>query len=189
MAARYRMRLLAVLLLFFLPAAAQQVQVAFDPEATRIGFVLPDVLHTVQGAFKLRRGAIWLDAGTGKAGGQLAVDAASGESGNHTRDNRMNRTVLQSANYPDITFTPDRFDGTLNLAGDSAIQLHGSFGIHGSAHELTMSAKSHIAAGRITADIDFDVPYVKWGMKDPSLLFLHVSDTVKIHVEGVGTVR
>jgi hypothetical protein len=35
---------------------------------------------------------------------------------------------------------------------------------------------------RITAS--FPVPYVKWGLKDPSTTFLHVKDTVDVKVEA-----
>ena len=54
------------------------------------------------------------------------------------------------------------------------MRLHGQFTIHGGAHEVTMAVKAHIENQRLTATIDFQVPYVQWGMKNPSTLFLRV---------------
>src|SRR5271169_1838430 len=72
------------------PLAAQQTKIRFDPAKTRIEWTLGDVLHTVQGTFQLKSGSFLFDPRTGEAGGQLVVDATSGNSGNKTRDSKMN---------------------------------------------------------------------------------------------------
>jgi len=36
--------------------------------------------------------------------------------------------------------------------------------------------------------VHFTVPYQKWGMKNPSTLFLKVSDTVEIDLSAAGSV-
>ncbi|MDQ2712155.1 MAG: YceI family protein [Acidobacteriota bacterium] len=169
-----------------LPAAAQQAHVVLDTNATKVNFTLSDVLHTVHGVFRLTKGDFWVDPPTGKAGGEMIVGAATGDSGSHSRDGRMKKNILQTDQYSEITFRPDRIDGNLSLSGDSAFKLHGLFTIHGAAHELTMNVKSHIEAGRVAATADFDVPYVQWGMKDPSTLFLRVNNAVTIDIEAVG---
>jgi polyisoprenoid-binding protein YceI len=165
---------------------AQQIHIQLDRSQTKIGFTLGDVLHTVHGTFQLTEGNISVDPATGKAAGRLIVSANSGDSGSHARDSRMTNTVLQAAEFPQISFMPDRIDGKLNLTGDSAFQLHGAFGLHGGTHELTMAVKSHIEAGRVTASARFDVPYVDWGLKDPSTLFLKVNHIVQIEVNAAG---
>jgi hypothetical protein len=38
----------------------------------------------------------------------------------------------------------------------------------------------------VSADIPFEIPYVKWGLKNPSTLFLRVSEQVEINVHVVG---
>ena len=180
---RFLLALLAVL-----PAGAQQTHVVLDTAATRILFTLDTALHNVHGSFQLSKGALWFDSSTGQAGGQLVVTAASGQSGNHSRDSRMHRHVLESMQFPEITFEPDRIEGRVNPTGDSVFQLHGTFQIHGAARELTMQVKSHIEGGRLSASADFEVPYVRWGMRDPSALFLHVDNTVKIEIQASGSV-
>ena len=180
------MRWLFVAALLAHAAWAQPLRVLLDPNATKVKFTVTDVIHTVHGTFRLTKGEIWIEAGTGKAGGQMIVSTASGDSGSHARDSRMNDKVLEASAYPEITFTPDRVEGTVTDKGDSAFTLHGHFGIHGAAHELTMQVKSHIEGGRVNATADFEVPYVKWGMKDPSTLFLRVKNSVLINIVAVG---
>ena len=38
----------------------------------------------------------------------------------------------------------------------------------------------------VSADVPFEVPYVKWGLKNPSTFILRVSDKVQINVHMVG---
>ena len=46
-----------------------------------ISFFLESSAHSVHGTFRVKRGNISFDSATGKAGGEIVVDAASGESG------------------------------------------------------------------------------------------------------------
>jgi polyisoprenoid-binding protein YceI len=87
--------------------ATAQDAFQLDPEQTSVNFTLGDVLHTVHGGFKVKRGALQID-GTGKINGEIVVDAKSGDSGNGMRDRKMNKEVLESTRYPDIAFRPDR---------------------------------------------------------------------------------
>ncbi|MEO8596800.1 MAG: YceI family protein [Candidatus Solibacter sp.] len=153
-----------------------------DPARTKVEFTLPSLLHTVHGEFQLKRGALHFDPQTGALGGELVVDAASGDSGNSSRDKRMHSAILESARYPEITFRPDRVDGQMAPAGKSQVQLHGIFGIHGADHEIVMPATVDAAGGYYTVDATCEIPYVKWGMKNPSTLFLRVSDKVDVHI-------
>ncbi len=168
-------------------ASAQEAVLKLDAAQTRVEFTLADVLHTVHGAFTLKSGSLRFDPATGKASGELVIDAASGDSGNGARDGRMKKSILEVSKFPDVTLTPDRFEGSLNLqGGESQLKLHGAFGIHGAQHEITMPVKVNIQGQQLTADTDFPVPYVNWGMKNPSTLFLRCSDTVQIHIHAVG---
>jgi polyisoprenoid-binding protein YceI len=169
-------------------AVAADYHVELAPETTRINWTLGDVLHTVHGTFKLKCGDIRFDPDTGKAAGAVVADAASGESGNGSRDSRMHKNVLESAKYSEISFAPDRVEGNLNLSGKSSVKLHGTMKIHGAAHEITAPAEVTIQDGQLTADIKFDVPYVAWGMKDPSTFLLKVSKSVSIEVQATGRI-
>jgi polyisoprenoid-binding protein YceI len=169
------------------PAAAQGVAIQLDPQQTIINFTLGDVLHTVRGTFHLKRGSLLLDPPLGKVTGEIVVDASSGESGNGMRDRKMHREVLESERYKEIVFRPDGFEGVVSLQGKSGIRVHGIFTIHGTDHELTVPAEVEPSADHWTATLHFAVPYAKWGMKNPSTLFLRVSESVNIDVTAVGT--
>jgi polyisoprenoid-binding protein YceI len=156
-----------------------------DPALTKVGFTLSDVLHTVHGTFALKRGTIRFDPLTGKAGGELVVDAGSGNSGSPARDRRMTANILESGRYPEITFRPDRVVGHVAAEGISRIEMHGMFAIHGAEHEVTLPLQVEASGGKYTASGRFAVPYVKWGMKNPSTLILRVADKVEIDVQTV----
>ncbi len=169
-----------------LPVLHQSLQV--DPAETKVEFTLPSVLHTVHGTFALKRGTIQFDPATGKASGELVVDATSGNSGNGARDRRMNKDILQSDKFPEIVFRPDRVDGKVLPQGASQAQMHGIFSIHGEDHEIVMPLEVQASEGQYTAVGHFSVPYVKWGMKNPSTLMLRVNDTVDIKIETVAKI-
>jgi polyisoprenoid-binding protein YceI len=187
---RLRRQLLVAVVLAVagLAATAQDVMFRLDPQKTTVTFTLGDVLHTIRGTFHLKQGSLQLDPASGKITGAIVVDARSGESGSGMRDRKMHQEVLESGRYPEITFHPDRVDGTVSLQGKSSVRVHGIFGIHGSDHELTVPAEVEVSADHWTATLHFAVPYANWGMKNPSTFFLRVSESVDIDLSAAGTV-
>ena len=169
---------------------AQQVVVDFDPAQTEIHWTVDSTLHTVHGTFKLKRGEIRIDAATGKAGGEIVIDVASGESGNGSRDRRMHHEILESGRFPEAVFTPDRVgEHFVPTAASQRVDVHGSFLFHGSPHELTLAVQVLQQDGRMTASTHFSVPYVEWGLKDPSKFVLKVAPRVDVEVAGVGRIH
>ncbi len=166
-------------------ATAAETAVVFDTAHTTVEFTLGDVLHTVHGSFKLRSGNLTYNPATGQASGQLIVDAASGDSGNGTRDNKMKKEILEVSKYPDIVFTAQQVVGKVPEQGSGTIDVKGIFRIHGADHELTLHV--HLSVQNQTANLttEFAVPYQQWGMKNPSTLFLRVENTVQIKITGV----
>ena len=158
---------------------------AIDPAQTKVEFALGSLLHTVHGDFHLKRGTLTFDPQTGKASGEIVVDAASGESGSAARDKRMHAAILEIAKYPEITFRPDRVDGKVASEGKSQVQLHGVFAIHGVEHEILLPVTVDAGGGQYNVIGIFEVPYVKWGMKNPSTLMLRVDDKVEIVIHSV----
>jgi polyisoprenoid-binding protein YceI len=167
-------------------AQPQELRFQFDPSTTKITFALGDILHTVRGSFKLKQGDVRYNVGTKSTVGTLTVDATSGESGNRSRDRKMHKEILESARYPEIIFRPDRVDGTVAPLGTSTVQVHGIFSIHGSEHELTMPVRVEVFPDHWIADTHFSIPYVKWGIKNPSTFVLRVSESVEIDVQATG---
>ena len=168
------------------PAHAQEAVLELDPAQTQVGFSLGDVLHNVHGMFKLRSGTIEFDPVTGHASGLMLVDATSGDSGSHSRDHKMHKDILESTQYPEITFRPEKVQGQVSPQGDSQVQVLGVFNIHGTGHPLTLAVQVHRAGSQLTVDTHFAVPYVSWGLKNPSTFVLRVNPTVDIDIHAVG---
>ena len=169
-------------------AAAQQTSFQLDPTQTSVRFTLGDVLHTVHGTFRLQRGALEFDPAAGKLSGEIVVDAKSGASGSGMRDRKMHKEILESDRYPEISFRPDRIEGSVANPGKSSVRVHGMFNIHGVDREITVPAEVAVSADHWTAAVHFTVPYAKWGMKNPSTLFLRVNDSVEIDLAAAGSV-
>jgi polyisoprenoid-binding protein YceI len=183
--------------LFFSAAAAQpqasqapasEIVLTLDSTQSKVHWTLDSTLHTVHGTSTLKSGSVHFDPETGKAGGEIVVVASSGESGNSSRDARMHKEILETAKYPDIVFRPTQVVGKVTRFGASDVKLTGFFSIHGANHELTAEVHAELAGARWRGTSKFEVPYVKWGIKDPSNFFLKVKPVVDVELEMSGEV-
>jgi polyisoprenoid-binding protein YceI len=166
---------------------AQERTFRIDPARTTVEFTLGATLHTVHGALRLSSGRVGFDPVTGRASGELVVDSISARTGNAERDAKMHREILESARFPRIVFRPDRVEGKVAGQGVSKVELHGSFEIHGVRHEVAVPVEVRASAEEYAVTASFGVPYVKWGMKNPSTFILRVSDHVDVAVHAVAT--
>jgi polyisoprenoid-binding protein YceI len=168
------------------PAFAQHTVVEVDPARTTVHFTLKTSLHTVHGTFQLKSGKVSFDPQTKKVSGLLVVDATSGESGNSGRDSKMHKEILESQKYPEITFAPLDVEGDVPPQGDSQVQVRGTFRIHGQDHVIVIPVALHLAGAELTLDTDFSIPYLSWGLKNPSTFILRASDTVQLSIHASG---
>lgn len=169
--------------------SAQQRTLELDPAKTQIHYVLGATAHTVHGIFQMKSGVINFDPATGVASGAIIVDAASGNSGTEGRDKKMDKEVLQTEQYHDIVFNPKKVIGNVPTQGASQIQVQGVFRLHGSDHDLTMVIPVQINGKEVSATAQFPVPYVAWGLKDPSTFILRVAKEVNIEIDTRGTLK
>jgi polyisoprenoid-binding protein YceI len=187
--------LVAVLVLSALPqhaapqAPAGGLVFALDPAQSKVHWTLGTTLHTVHGTFALKKGALQLDLSTGKATGEIVADATSCKTDNDSRDKKMHKDVLESARFTDIIFRPDRIDGKVASQGESAVQLHGVFLLHGAEHEFTVPVHANLAAGHWSATANFSIPFIDWGLKNPSNWLLKVDHAVTVDLDLKGTIR
>jgi polyisoprenoid-binding protein YceI len=161
--------------------------VVFQPETTSIRWTLSGPIHTVHGTFKLKRGTVDVNPDDGSADGLIEVEAISGESGNPARDGRMHKSVLESDRFPIISFRPTHVIGKVMSSSDEVVTVEGAFGIHGAEHPLQLRIHIHPEGNAITLKTHFTVPYVDWGMKDPSIFVLRVNKTVDIEIEATAS--
>jgi polyisoprenoid-binding protein YceI len=183
----------ALLLACSIPIQAQQaashgVTVHLDPAQSEIHWTLSGNVHTVHGTFRLKGGLLTFDPATGVATGEILVDAATGESGDNARDSRMQKVVLESAKYPQMIFHPQKVPGAVKAGSTQNVTVDGTFTIHGTDHPLTLQMQIQTESGnRVTATTHFTVPYVAWGMKDPSNFIFRVDKQVDAEVTAKGT--
>ena len=183
--------LAAAILVTWFPQSlwAQGSVVSLDPANTKITFTLGATLHTVHGTFLLKRGEVRFDPSTGAATGSIIVDATSAETGNASRDKNMHTNILESQKFPEIVFTPKQVKGSVASRGKSQVEVLETFRLHGQEHEMTLPVSVERGTnGRFDADVHFPVPYVQWGLKNPSTFVLHVSDTVQLEIHAAGQV-
>jgi polyisoprenoid-binding protein YceI len=180
---------LAFVVIPFTFAAAQQTTLELDPAKTSIQFTLDASLHTVHGSFQVKQGQLRLDPASGALSGAIVVDARSGNTGNGLRDRKMHKDVIESEQYPEISFHPDRVTGPLVSQGKSTVQIHGTFNIHGVDRQIEVPAEVQMSGNSWAAKVRFTIPYTKWGMKNPSTLFLRVGDSVEIDFAAAGNIQ
>ncbi|HEV2523072.1 MAG TPA: YceI family protein [Candidatus Acidoferrales bacterium] len=171
------------------PARAQESVVQIEPAQTKIDFSLGSTLHTVHGTFALKSGSIQFDPSGGKISGAIVVDANSGESGNSGRDSRMHREILESAKFPEIVFTPTQMTGTVAAQGPSKVEVSGQFRLHGKDHEVTLPVDVVSEGPKLQMTFHFVIPYIEWGLKNPSTFILRASDKVEIDIHATGHVE
>jgi len=168
------------------PSAASELSLTVDLGRSQVHWTVESTLHTVHGTFAVKSGALHFDPETGKAGGEIVVLTTSGDSGNRSRDEKMHKLVLESAKYPDATFRPTRVEGKVATSGNSDVQLHGVFLLHGGEHDLTVPVHAELGNGKWNAKAKFEVPYIQWGLKDPSNWLLKVKPAVQVDLELAG---
>ena len=169
-------------------SAGAEERLQVDGEKSAITFSLTDTLHAVKGNFAVASGAVSMDPKTGAMGGLITVNATSGHRDSPARDRRMVRDELKAKLFPTITFAPQHFTGAWADEGDSTLQVTGVFTLLGHAHTITVPMNVAVEHGQATAQGEFPVPYVAWGLPDPSVLFLRVGKVVTIGIRIVGSV-
>jgi polyisoprenoid-binding protein YceI len=171
------------------PPPVGEIVLGIDPAQSKVHWTLGTTLHTVHGTFALKNGTFHLDPATGKASGEIVVYATSGDSGNDSRDKKMHKEVLESSKFQDVIFRPDRAEGKIASQGPFTVQVHGIFVLHGAEHELTVPVQAEFARDHWTGSATFNVPFIDWGLKNPSNFFLKVEHTVQIQLEMKGSLQ
>jgi polyisoprenoid-binding protein YceI len=167
-------------------AHAQQRVLVLDPQASKVSFTLKATGHEVEGALGLKPGRLAFDPATGAASGEIAIDLKSAQTGNKSRDRTMREEVLETQKHPTAVFHAEKVRGTVPESGTGQLTLDGTLSFHGADHKVSLPAKISVQNGRVKADTQIEIPYVEWGLHDPSVAMLRVAKvvTVKVHAEG-----
>jgi len=171
------------LVVILTPAALSQHQTfVVNPDASEVKMTLKTTHEIVNGTFHVQSGSIVFDRGNPKMSGSVAVLAGSGKTGNSSRDKKMNKDILEVEQHTTVSFEPTSYAGVIAPSGDSTIQVIGIFTLLGTPHEITVPMLVHLDGASATAKTHFVVPYVQWGVKNPSFLIWKAENDVVIDI-------
>jgi YceI-like protein len=167
---------------------AQHQTFAVNPDASEVKMKLNTTHEVVNGIFHVQSGSIDFDRTAYHISGIVIVAAGSGKTGNDSRDKKMNKDVLKVDQFATVSFAPKTYSGMIAASGDSTIQVSGVFTLLGTAHDLTIPMQIHVDGMKATAKALFVVPYVQWGLKNPSFLIWKAENDVAIDLTLVGQI-
>ena len=170
-------------------AWADERVLTLQPAKTSVTFTVKATGHDIEGALPFTSGHIRFDPETGDASGELTLDVRRSQTHNSLRDWEMHTSVLETERYPLAVFRPRRVQGTLASSGASDLVLAGILILHGTEHALNMPIRATVVGDSVTAEATFEVPYVAWGLRNPSLLFLRVAPVVEVTVRTEANLR
>jgi polyisoprenoid-binding protein YceI len=171
------------------PAAIAQHQTfTVNPDASDVKMKLNTTHEVVNGTFYVQSGSINFDRTASNISGTVIVAAGSGKTGNVSRDKKMNKDILRVDQFATVSFAPRAYSGTVAASGDSTIQVSGVFTLLGTPHDLTIPMQIHIEGSKATSKGQFVVPYVQWGLKNPSFLIWKAANYVGIDLSLVGQI-
>ena len=162
------------------PALAQHQTFAVNPDASEVKMTLKTTHELVNGAFHIQSGSVEFDRSAAEMSGSVVVLAGSGKTGNGSRDKKMNKEILQVDQHATVSFEPKSYSGVIAPSGDSTVQVTGIFTLLGTPHEIIIPMLVHLENPAATAKAHFVVPYILWGLKDPSFLFWKADKDVAI---------
>ncbi len=167
-------------------AMAQQQTFVANPDASEVKMTLKTTHEVVNGTFHIQSGSLEFDRGAAKMSGSVVVLAGSGKTGNGSRDKKMNKDILEVEQHATISFEPKSYAGAIAPSGDSTIQVTGIFTLLGTPHEITIPILVHLEGTTATAKAHLVIPYIQWGLKDPSFLFWKADKDVAIDLVLTG---
>ena len=66
------------------------------------------------------------------------------------------------------------------------MEVSGIFQLHGSDHPVTLTFPIEVSGNAITMKTHMVLPYVAWGLKNPSTFILRVSDKLDLDINANG---
>lgn len=178
---------LLVLLLSGRPAGAETLAVELDPAATTVALRFGATLHTVRGTLGPASGRIEFDSESGAASGDVVIDLTRANTGSPRRDAKMHERILETDRYPKAVFHVERINLPRGLRqGANDLQLHGTLEFHGTSHPVSLPAQVTLTGNQVQASGWLQIPYVDWGLVDPSFFVLRVAKVVTVEVTASG---
>jgi polyisoprenoid-binding protein YceI len=180
--------LAALLVMATSPVFAQHQTLTINPDSSEVKMTLKTNHDIVNGTFHIQSATIDFDRKDSHLGGTVVVAAGSGKTGNDSRDKKMDKDILNVQQYTTVTFAPKGYSGTIAPNGDSTIQVEGMFTLLGTPHDVTIPMQIHLDGANCTVKAHLVVPYVQWGLKDPSFMVWKAEKQVDVDLNLVGRI-
>jgi hypothetical protein len=100
----------------------------------------------------------------------------------------MHNDILVVEQHATVSFEPRSYSGAIAASGDSTIQVTGIFTLLGMPHSIAVPVVVHVEGPAATVKAHFVVPYIQWGLKDPSFLFWKAEKEVEIDLALSGRI-
>lgn len=179
---------LALTLLLVPWAVAQHNTFTLDSDSSSVRMTLNTTREVVNGTFRVQAGSIEFEPNSSAMSGAVIVLAGSGKTGNDTRDKKMTKSILEAGQYTTVSFVPKAYSGTIPQHASATIEITGIFTLLGKQHDMTIPMQILVDGSKATAKAHFVVPYVQWGLKNPSFLFWTAENDVVIDLSLVGQI-
>jgi len=171
-------------------ARAAMARYVVDPAQCEVFTVVAQPLTKLRGnaigSFQVRSGEVSGDPANPAAGAaiKLVLDSASYASGNARRDSVVTGTVLDAADYPDITFVSTGVqDIAMDTPGEGSALVVGNLTLRGETRSLSaLVSVALIGADRLEARGEVTFRYPSFGLPVPTgfLDLIHAGDEVTV---------
>ena len=88
-----------------------------------------------------------------------------------------------------FTVTTTEVTGVVAANGASKVEVSGRFRLHGQDHDVTLPIDVKAEGRNLQIATHIDIPYVQWGLKNPSNFLLRVSNVVSIDIHAAGRLQ
>jgi polyisoprenoid-binding protein YceI len=171
-----------------LPALSEQMTFVLDSERSEVRILLGATLHTVPGSAPIGPATLTWDTESGEASGQVVIQSAELDTRIDARNAKMHEIVLKTLEHPEIIFEATGFE--LRQPGDDEMRfvLRGALTLVGTTQQIEFETHARRRGDDSwKARADLNVPYVEWGLEDPSMPLFGVDKHVAVEVKAIGT--
>jgi polyisoprenoid-binding protein YceI len=169
------------------PVSGESRRLAIQSTDSRVTFVVDATLHKVHGRVELVDSELRFDPETGDIEGQLLIDATSADTGNKKRDRKMHASVLRSSEHPTIVLETRNTEGLWLPDDASSLILHASLRLLDVDHDVSIPLTVTADESGLRVEGSFVIPYVAWGLENPSRFMLRVGKEVEIQFDLRGS--
>jgi polyisoprenoid-binding protein YceI len=182
----------AALVLCLAPATApaQWQTLELDAARSRVDMTFHATMHDVEGTLGPASGRIEFDLATREARGEVVVELTEADTEVRRRDRKMHEKILETERYPRAIFRVERVSGVSELRdGANDLQLDGALELHGVSKPVTVLAHAEVRGAAVDATASARIPYLDWGVRDPSFFVIRVAKEVTVRIQAAGILR